>query len=128
MQFFPNYLITLTCHLALTFVPPEVCDPYLSLSPDISIPPSCPVLYMDAATDPMCPSFPDSHVIMDSGEQRSISESPPKQPQSAYKTRPFDRMSKNIGGNVRRIFFINGTSGPLDFFEDTVRSITSVNK
>jgi len=26
-------------------------------------------VYMDAATDPMCPSFPDSHVIMDSGEQ-----------------------------------------------------------
>jgi hypothetical protein len=83
---------------------------------------------MDATTDPMCPSFPDSHVIMDSGEQRSISESPSTQPQSAYKTRQFDRMSKNIGAKVRRVFFINGTSGPLDFFEGTVRSITSANK
>jgi transposase InsO family protein len=113
---------------SLTFVPPEVCDSCLPPSADISIPPSCPVLYMDAATDPMCPSFPDSHVIMDSGEQRSISESPSTQPQSAYKTRQFDRMSKNIGAKVRRVFFINGTSGPLDFFEGTVRSITSANK
>jgi hypothetical protein len=113
---------------SLTFVPPEVCDSCLPSSADISIPPSCPVLYMDAATDPMCPSFPDSHVIMDSGEQRSISESPSTQPQSAYKTRQFDRMSKNIGAKVRRVFFINGTSGPLDFFEGTVRSITSANK
>jgi hypothetical protein len=37
-------------------------------------------------------------------------------------------MSKNIGAKVRRVFFINGTSGPLDFFEGTVRSITSTNK
>ncbi len=39
-----------------------------------------------------------------------------------------DRMNKNIGAKVRRVFFINGTSGPLDFFEGTVRSITSTNK
>ena len=54
--------------------------------------------------------------------------SPPKQSQSAYKTRQFDRMSKNIVAKVRQIFFINGTSGPLDFFEGTVRSITTTNK
>jgi hypothetical protein len=54
---------------SLTFVPPEVCDPCLQSSEDISIPPSRPVLYMDTTTDPMCPSFPDSHVIMDSGDQ-----------------------------------------------------------
>jgi hypothetical protein len=37
-------------------------------------------------------------------------------------------MTKNIGSKVRRVFFINGTSGPIDFFEGTVRSITSTNK
>jgi hypothetical protein len=83
---------------------------------------------MDATTDPMCPSFPDSQVILDSGEKQSISDSPPMQSQSAYKTRQFDRMSKNIGAKVRWVFFINGTSGPIDFFEGTVRSITSANK
>jgi hypothetical protein len=66
-------------------------------------------MQMDATTDPMCPSFPDSQIILDSGERQSISESPPQQSHSAYKTRQFDRMSKNIGDKVRRVFFINGT-------------------
>ncbi len=33
-------------------------------------------------------------------------------------------MSKNIGAKVRRTFFINGTSGPVDFYEGIVRSVT----
>ena len=37
-------------------------------------------------------------------------------------------MNKNIGAKVRRVSFINGTNGPVDFFEGTVRSITSSNK
>ena len=37
-------------------------------------------------------------------------------------------MSENIGVTVRRAFFIHGTSGPVDFFEGIVRSITSSNK
>jgi hypothetical protein len=69
-----------------------------------------------------------TQVILDYGERQSISDSPPQQSQSTYKTRQFDRMSKHIGAKVRRVFFINGTSGPLDFFEGTVRSITSTNK
>ena len=113
---------------SLTFVPPDVCDPCLQSSADISGPPSRPVLHMDATTDPMCPSFPDSQVILDSSERQSINDSLPKQSPSAYKTRQYDRMTKNIGSKVRRVFFINGTSGPIDFFEGTVRSITSTNK
>lgn len=73
-----------------------------------------PVCHVDAATDPMCPQEPL--------QQGAV------QPPSAYKTRQFDQMSKNIGAKVRRIFFINGTHGPVDYFEGTIRSITSTNK
>ena len=83
---------------------------------------------MDTTTDPICPLFPDSQVVLDAGERELIGESPPQQSQSTYKTRQFDRMSKNIGVKVRLVFFINGTSGTLDFFEDTIRFITSTNK
>jgi hypothetical protein len=95
---------------------------------DISSLPSHPVLFIDATTDPMCPSFPDSQVILYCDEWQSISDSPPQQSQSTYKTRQFDRMLKNIGAKVLRVFFINGTPGSLDFFEGTVRSITFTNK
>jgi len=113
---------------SLTFVPPDVCDPSSNSSADASSPAFRPVMHMDATTDPMCPSFPDSQVILASSERQSISDSLPQPSQSSYKTCQFDRMSKNIGAKVRRVFFINGTSGPLDFFEGTVRSITSTNK
>ena len=109
----------------LTFVPPDVCHPDLQSSADISdssSPPSgpSPVLYMDATTDPMCPLFPDSQVILDAGERELIGESPHHQSQSTYKTRRFDQMSRNIGAEVRWVFFINGKSGPLDVFGGTV--------
>jgi hypothetical protein len=78
----------------------------------------------------MCPHFPDSQAILADSEEphkASLSPSLPQQP-SKYKTRQFDRMSKNIGVQVRRTFFINGTSGPVDFYEGIVRSVTPSNK
>ena len=107
----------------LTFVAPDV---HADSHADAAVPRDVsPIFHMDASTDPMCPQFPDSQVILDAGEKSQERE---QQPQSAYKTRQFDRMNKNIGAKVRRVFFINGTNGPVDFFEGTVRSITSSNK
>jgi hypothetical protein len=37
-------------------------------------------------------------------------------------------MSMNIGAKVRRAFFINGTSGPVEFYEGIVRSVTPSHK
>ena len=56
---------------SLTFVPPDVCDPSLNSSADASSLPSRLTMHMDATTDPMCPSFPDSHVTLDSDERQS---------------------------------------------------------
>lgn len=44
-----------------------------------------------------------------------------------YKALQRDRMMGNIGAKVRRVFFVDGTQGPKDFFEGTVRSITEQN-
>jgi hypothetical protein len=80
---------------SLTFVAPD----FASYSED-SRPPSgpCPTLYIDNTTDPMCPHCPDSQAIHADSEEphkASLSSSLPKQ-QSKYKTRQFDRMSKNM--------------------------------
>jgi len=37
-------------------------------------------------------------------------------------------MLKNVGTQIRRVFFINGPNGPTDFFQDVVRSVTAANK
>ena len=83
-----------------------------------------PTKYIDATTEPMCTQFPDSQVILPDSEQPPNTSQPP----SKYKTRQFDRMCKNIGAKARRIFFVNGTSGPVDFNEGIVCSVTSSNK
>jgi len=112
---------------SLTFVAPDVCLPHNDCpAAGAAVPNDVPpIVQMDASTDPMCPEFPDPQVVPDADGQPQHSK---QQPPSAYKTRQFDRMSKNIGAKVRRVFFINGTNGPVDFFEGTVRSITSANK
>jgi len=106
---------------SLTIVAPD----FASHSED-SCPPSgvCPKLYIDTTTDPMCPHFPDSQVILAAPSNASPL---PQQP-SKYKTRQFDRMSKNLSAKVGEAFFINGTSGPVDFYEGIVRSITPSTK
>jgi len=37
-------------------------------------------------------------------------------------------MIQNVGTKIRRVFFINGPTGPTDFFEGVVRSVTAANK
>jgi hypothetical protein len=85
--------------------------------------------------DPTSQDFPNSQVKLDVEEQALIREeasstfSPDSSTvRSTYKTRQYDRMRLNIGAVVRRVFFINGTNGPTDFFQGTVRSITPSNK
>jgi hypothetical protein len=82
--------------------------------------------------DPASPHFPDSQVMLDADEQNLIREeqlSPATSiPRSAYKTRQYNRMKMNIGAIVRRVFFINDSNGPTDFFQGIVRSITPANK
>lgn len=101
---------------SLTFVAAD-----LDMSHSTSHASGTPISHTDAATDPICSQTPDSHVLLETEE--ALQSAP-----SAHKTRQFARMSKNIGAKVRRVFFINGTSGPVDFFEGTVRSITPSNK
>ena len=110
---------------SLTFVAPDLASHSAELRPPSDV---CPKLYIDNTTDPMCPHFPDSQVIIAAPSDASLSFPPLPQQPSKYKTRQFDRMSKNIGAKVRRTFFINGTSGPVDFYEGIVRSITPSNK
>ena len=37
-------------------------------------------------------------------------------------------MLYNVGTKIRRVFFINGPNGPIDFFHGVVRSVTVANK
>ena len=90
----------------LTFVAPDV---HADSHADAAVPRDVsPIFHMDASTDPMCPQFPDSQVILDAGEKLLERE---QQPQSAYKTRQFDHMNKNIGAKVRRVL-----TGPTDLW------------
>ena len=58
--------------------------------------------------------FPNSQVILDVDERRIIEHEHILIPRSSYRTRQYDVMHKNIGIPVRRVFFINGSSGPTD--------------
>ena len=113
---------------SLTFVAADLCTPSVD-SPVVGtaapVSDISPVCHVDAATDPISPQLLTSQVLQDVEEP--LLPGAASRP-SAYKTRQFDRMSKNIGAKVRRIFFINGTHGPVDYFEGTVRSITPANK
>ena len=111
----------------LTFVPAAVPSAHesptasdVSLSTQIEPPLSaCDVM------NPLSPDFPNSQVILDADERSILQHEHIAVPRSSYRTRQYDRMHKNIGTPVRRVFFINGSSGPTDYFEGAVRSITS---
>jgi len=45
-----------------------------------------------------------------------------------YKTRQRDRMLKNVGIQIRPVFFVNGPNGPTDFLQGVVRSVIATNK
>ena len=57
-----------------------------------------------------------------------LASSPEMATISKYKTRQRDRMLKNVGTQIRRVFSINGPNGPTDFFQGAVRSVTAANK
>ena len=57
-----------------------------------------------------------------------LASSPHMAMMSKYKTRQRDRMFRNVGTRIRRVFLINDHNGPTDFFQGVVRSVTAANK
>jgi len=82
--------------------------------------------------DPSSDDFPNNSVRTDEVETTQLASEIASSPQiakiSKYKTRQRDRMIKNVGTKIRRVFCINGPNGPTDFFEGVVRSVTAANK
>jgi len=82
--------------------------------------------------DPSSDDFRNHQVRLDEVETTQLASKIASSPQMAtiskYKTRQRDRMIKNVGTKIRRVFFINGPNGPTDFFEGVVRSVTAANK
>ena len=52
----------------------------------------------------------------------------PKATISKHKTRQRDRIIKNVGTKIRRVFFIYGPNEPTDFFHGVVKFVTAANK
>ena len=73
--------------------------------------------------------FPNTQVHLDEVETTllasDIASSPKMATTSKHKAHQQDRMIKNVGTKIRRVFSINGPNGPTDFFEGVVRSVTA---
>ena len=79
--------------------------------------------------DPSSDDFPNNQVRLDAVETTQLASEPVSSPQMATmskrKTRQRDRMLKDVGTQIRRVFFING---PNDFFQGVVRFVTAADK
>jgi len=82
--------------------------------------------------DPSSDDFPNNQVRLDAVETTQLASEPVSSPQMATmskrKTRQRDRMLKDVGTQIRRVFFINGPNGPNDFFQGVVRFVTAADK